>query len=390
MTILFLLGLQSRGKKKRAHIKQVREKQTILWSRRPRAKKRYVDHIAGHAKILRLYCGKDAKKDAQGNFIQPAVPPVFNEIKFRRRWRISRRLAEKIHADIRHPIHGCKYFNLGPERNGKRGLSSLQKLFAALRILCYGTCADLLEDSFDISETTARISHYNFCDWATKYYASTIMGEWKEADLQREMDHNATRDFPGMIGSIDCTHWVWKNGPVSWQGHKRSVVMEAIAGHDLYFSHVFVGMPGSCNDINVLQRSSIKIKIKYLGGPARTIKYELNGKQKEGGHILTDGIYPDYTYFVKSIRRPIFPKDRMFAGEQEGARKDVECAFGRKLIKFGILQKPALVWRLRTLKNMCKSCAILHNLTIRDLQAAEEPAENLRRHPPEKALRRAR
>ena len=42
--------------------------------------------------------------------------------------------------------------------------------------------------------------------------------DWTESDLQKEMDANAKRGFPGMIGSIDCNHWVWKNCPVLWQG----------------------------------------------------------------------------------------------------------------------------------------------------------------------------
>ena len=54
------------------------------------------------------------------------------------------------------------------------------------------------------------------------------------------------------MGSIDCTHWQWKNCPIAWQGmyqdrkHKRSIVVEAICGHDMYFYQVYVGLPRSC------------------------------------------------------------------------------------------------------------------------------------------------
>ena len=76
----------------------------------------------------------------------------------------------------------------------------------------------------------------------------------------------AEKGFPGCIGSIDCTHWVWKNCPIAWQGyfqnkdHKHSVIMEAVCNHDMYLIHVFVGVPGSNNDLNVLAKSSFKNK----------------------------------------------------------------------------------------------------------------------------------
>ena len=58
-----------------------------------------------------------------------------------------------------------------------------------------------------------------------------------------------------------------KNCPAAWhgqfQGHKKSstIILEAVADHETWFWHAFFGMPGSCNDINVLQRSPLMNKI---------------------------------------------------------------------------------------------------------------------------------
>ena len=47
-------------------------------------------------------------------------------------------------------------------------------------------------------------------------------------------------------------------------------------------------------------------------------------------------------------------------------RKDVERAFGRLLIKWHILNVAARSWFVENVKNIWKTCFILHNMTIRD------------------------
>jgi hypothetical protein len=67
-----------------------------------------------------------------------------------------------------------------------------------------------------------------------------------------------------MLGSIDCMHWQWKNYHFGWQGQFKgqtsflgTVILEAVASQDLWILHSFLGMVGSNNDINVLDRSPV-------------------------------------------------------------------------------------------------------------------------------------
>jgi hypothetical protein len=87
--------------------------------------------------------------------------------------------------------------------------------------------------------------------------------------MARLLEFNSNRGFPGMLGSIDCMHWSWKNCPATWhgqfKGHKKdaTIFFEAVADHETWIWHEFFGMIESCNDINVLQRSLICLKRIY-------------------------------------------------------------------------------------------------------------------------------
>ncbi|CAN6696880.1 unnamed protein product [Malus baccata var. baccata] len=41
--------------------------------------------------------------------------------------------------------------------------------------------------------------------------------EPNQEDLNRLLHKAEDRGFPGMIGSLDCMHWDWKNCPTGWQ-----------------------------------------------------------------------------------------------------------------------------------------------------------------------------
>jgi len=162
------------------------------------------------------------------------------------------------------------------------------------------------------------------------------------------------RGFPGMLGSIDCMHWKWKNCPTSWQGmysghiHEPTSILEAVALYDLWIWHAFFGLLGSHNDINMLDRSFLFSDLAQ--GRAPPVNYTINNHNYTMGYYLVDGIYPQWATFVKTISSSQGNRRKHFAAAQESARKDVERAFGVLQARFAIVRGPARFFYHETLK----------------------------------------
>jgi hypothetical protein len=133
--------------------------------------------------------------------------------------------------------------------------------------------------------------------------------------MQRILQQNNKRGFPGMLGSVDCCHWKWKNCPSGWAGQfsgkagQPTIVLEAVASYDLWIWHAFFGMPGSHNDINVMDRSPIFTELAEGTGPS--VDFNVNNNNHTIPYFLADGIYPDYATLVKTITQPVGAKKKV-------------------------------------------------------------------------------
>ena len=64
-----------------------------------------------------------------------------------------------------------------------------------------------------------------------------------------------------MLGLLDCIHVHWKNCSITFQGAYMgkekylTIVLEAMADHNLWFWHTVFRFAGCCNDINILDAS---------------------------------------------------------------------------------------------------------------------------------------
>ena len=86
----------------------------------------------------------------------------------------------------------------------------------------------------------------------------------------------------------------------------------------------------------------------------------------ENGYYLADGIYPQWASFVKSFTVASDAKHAYFKRRQEGARKDVERAFGVLQGRWGILRQPARAYEINNIRRIMYTCIILHNMILKD------------------------
>jgi hypothetical protein len=151
-------------------------------------------------------------------------------------------------------------------------------------MLAYGTAADVLDEYLKVAESTALECLEKFVEGVVKVFGGEYLRSPTVHDLERLLQIGESRGFPGNLGSIDCMHWPWENCPVVWKGQYTTgrygvptIILEAVASHDLHIWHAFFGVAGSNNDINVLNQSPLFIEA--LKGEAPRVQFSVNGRR---------------------------------------------------------------------------------------------------------------
>lgn len=292
---------------------------------------------------------------------------LYDENDFERRFRVSRSIFTRVHD----ALMGKDPFIRKMDATKKLGIYPLVKLVGCFRYIGYGDAYDRLDEYLQISESSMNV----FC----KQFNSLMIKEFGPQYLNRcptkeERQILATimerKGFPGAICSWDCKHFVWKNCPMrlagQYQGHaeggKKTIILESIGDFRRYLWYVNFGDPGSLNDLNVLDKSSIVGAMLSGTLDLKCDPYKINGTLRDWNYFLVDGIYPKWSIFVNSYQATTDPKKTKFSAVQEGVRKDIECAFGILVQEFQILQKPLRGWYQEEIKELVQCCTILHNM----------------------------
>nr|XP_043639857.1 uncharacterized protein LOC122610970 [Erigeron canadensis] len=189
-----------------------------------------------------------------------------DEPKFSHEFFEEYRMPKGLFLKIVHDLESrYKYFQKGYDGRMKKSFTMIQKCTSAIRQLATGNPPDEYDKYLEMAQRTSRECLQVFCDATVDTYEQEYLRRPTTHDILRLYEaHEERHHIPGMLGSLDCTHFVWKMCPVELRGqYKRgdhqypTIMMEATASHELRIWHAFFDPPGSLNDINVLQQSPL-------------------------------------------------------------------------------------------------------------------------------------
>ncbi|GJX73243.1 ALP1-like protein [Tanacetum coccineum] len=272
------------------------------------------DHYGAHDRLVMAYFSEQ---------------PQYDEATFRERFRMSRRLFTKI---VREVTDASRFFQERYDCRGQRSISALMKCTSAVRQLAYGCVPDSLDEYLQMGTTTSRDSLRIFCKVIMNLYGEEFLRKPTYTDMEKLYAyHNEKHEVLGMLGSIDCTIWPWENCPIVFKaqfcrgdhGPDPFILLEAIASNDLWIWHAFFGVSGMNNDVNVLRQSPLFNDLK--SGRAPDVPFVANNVPYKRGYYLTDGIYPQWSVLIKSIKNPGMNDHKriLYKTMHEAARKDV-------------------------------------------------------------------
>jgi len=145
---------------------------------------------------------------------------------------------------------------------------------------------------------------------------------------------------------------------------KRGIVVEAVCDEDLWVWHLFVGAPGSLNDINVMHQSPLYLDATGGRWPPRNKPYTINGHTRTLPYYLVDGTYPRFSFLISPHPKPSTEEQSTFNRLQEAIRKDVERLFGVLVKRFHVALHPGRYRSVSQLVTTYKAICILHNMCV--------------------------
>lgn len=349
-------------------------------------KKRTVDHRTLPRRNRRKFFHEDAlrciNRDYLGNI------PIFDMKEFETMFRLSRPRFQRLMEDIGNSEN--KFFT---NKFSKQEASLEARLLLPLKVLAYGVPTHCFNDYFQMSMTMSRECVIQFDIVMKKLYEGEYLRLPTTVDLKSiVLLHNNTHEIDGMFGSLDCMHTYWKNCPKAWEGQfkgkeeRASIVLEGIADYHMWFWHASYGYAGTLNDLNILNLSPFLESLtdgSFAELEKSVVPYKIGNEVFEKLFILVDGIYPNYSRFVKPISSPSGDEQSNYTAWQEACRKDIERAFGKLQCQWQWVQRPIMQHKLKDISSRLATCLILHNMLVSDrvmegdVYATYDPSNNV-------------
>lgn len=156
-------------------------------STRPTRRRNVIDRSReeGHSRLVNDYFSENS---------------VYTDAQFRRRFRMHRHVFLRIVTTLG---HHDEYFQMRADATGKMGISPLQKCTAAIRMLAYGSPADIVDEYVRIGESTAVECLDRFARGVNEVFGAEYLRRPHNNDVDHLLQMGEACGFPGMLSSID-------------------------------------------------------------------------------------------------------------------------------------------------------------------------------------------
>ncbi|XP_073017720.1 uncharacterized protein [Primulina eburnea] len=107
-------------------------------------------------------------------------------------------------------------------------------------MLAYDLPADAIDEYIQLGESTAIHCMQPFCRAIVEVFAEQYLRSPTANDVARLLYIGKQRGFPGMLRSLDCMHWRWKNchtagtGQYAGRSGSSTIILEAVADYYLW------------------------------------------------------------------------------------------------------------------------------------------------------------
>ena len=262
--------------------------------------------------------------------------------------------------------------------NGGRPPIKLDKqLLVTLWYVANQCCMRDVADRFNITKssikrTVARVLEVvrslsnEFIFWPTGAYKDSVIKGFYEM-----------KRIKGVIGLIDGSHLeipMQSQDKAAYINRKGfpSIVLQGICDHELKFTNINVGFPGSVHDARVLRRSQIYLAAE--NPDSRELVFP------DGSFLLEDPAYPCLPWLMppfKDTGRLNRPR-RSYNYKVSATRVHIERAFGQLKGRFRKLRMIDMV-NLKAINTLVIACCVIHNICISQndvFEGQEEEEDN--------------
>ena len=123
-------------------------------------------------------------------------------------------------------------------------------------------------------------------------------------------------------------------------------MLEGISQYHMFFWHESYGYTGSLNDKTIFDMSPFQEcllddSFEENELSSGVLPFSIAGEQFNKMIVLVDGIYMNFSRFVKGIKTPLTIYETRFTTWQEAAWKDIERTFGNLKIMWTFVSCPS-------------------------------------------------